>query len=241
MNNEVNDPNNIEDAGINEQDQVGPDEELYGDDAFETIHDNMEDSGEVIDTTQNQSGQNEGADLQTLQLRLAELQKQIQAMPEILQQQVVAGQQRQQQQVQKPQGVALTDAEYEEALSSKEGLAKVLDYHVGRKMEEVYANIGNLISATMSTREAVSTAASRFYKENPDLSQHTELVHTVANMVHSQNPGLTLDDLFKATASRTRQLLKTSGRPVKAPGSSSRPGQRPMGKFGQELAALKNV
>jgi hypothetical protein len=74
-------------------------------------------------------------------------------------------------------------------------------------VQQVLRSVPELVMGYITRHSAMNRMVDDFYKENVDLADVKQTVAAVANDVHSKNPGLGVEDVFKQSAEQTRKLL----------------------------------
>jgi len=74
-------------------------------------------------------------------------------------------------------------------------------------VQQVLRSVPELVMGYITRHSAMNRMVDDFYKENADLENVKQTVAAVANDVHAKNPGLSVEEVFKQSAERTRKLL----------------------------------
>jgi hypothetical protein len=82
-------------------------------------------------------------------------------------------------------------------------LSNVLDSHTTKVLTSIPSTVNRVVDQTVSLREATKS----FYDQNPDLLPVRKMVGAVADQLLSENPSLTLDQVFSQSAEKTRMVL----------------------------------
>jgi hypothetical protein len=78
---------------------------------------------------------------------------------------------------------------------------------VQEAVQQVLRSVPELVMGYITRHSAMNRMVDDFYKENSDLADVKQTVAAVANDVHSKNPGLGVEEVFKQSAEATRKLL----------------------------------
>lgn len=91
----------------------------------------------------------------------------------------------------------LTQEEFEKVSSNvdifNQFLISYRDYLFEYTLKAIPVMIANLVR----TSESVVGAAESFYKDNPNFVQYKELVMKIVERIDAENPGKSLDEIFK--------------------------------------------
>lgn len=73
--------------------------------------------------------------------------------------------------------------------------------------ERMLTSIPEIITGHINRNAIVSNMVKEFYDNNPDLVSVKRTVGAIANDIHAQDPGKTLEEVFDAAAKQTRKVL----------------------------------
>lgn len=150
------------------------------------------------------------------------------------------------------------DDDIDDIVSSKElfnaAISKAIMAAEERAVQKILVSIPNIVMKQTQQQAMIKQATDDFYKENPDLEPVKKTVAAVASEIYSTNPQLSITDIFKQSAEKTREILgirKQAMRVVNEQGRSpelvkktqgNRVKTKPAGldKMQQELADLLN-
>ena len=90
------------------------------------------------------------------------------------------------------------------------------------------------LSKYASDQINLNMAVGRFYDQNQDLLNYRPLVQWKANMVHSQNPGMPVDQLLQKVGQEVRQLINPQQQATQQP-QNQNVGVAPGGQTPQNL------
>jgi uncharacterized membrane-anchored protein YjiN (DUF445 family) len=74
-------------------------------------------------------------------------------------------------------------------------------------VQQVLRSVPELVMGYITRHSAMNRMVDDFYLENADLANVKQTVAAVANDVHSKNPELGVEEVFKQSAEATRKLL----------------------------------
>jgi len=101
-----------------------------------------------------------------------------------------------------------------------------VDTASGKASEKVLTSIPRLVTQYVGKHATMSNLVSDFYKKNADLAGVKKTVAAVANDVASENPGLSVDQVFEKVAERTREVLGMKAK-AKTPALKKSTGDKP--------------
>jgi len=74
-------------------------------------------------------------------------------------------------------------------------------------VQQVLRSVPELVMNYITRHSVMNRMVDDFYKENADLDNVKQTVAAVANDIHAKNPGLSVEEVFKQSADKTRKLL----------------------------------
>jgi hypothetical protein len=72
---------------------------------------------------------------------------------------------------------------------------------------QVQAQVSQMLPQLLAQYDAVKRAEANFFKQNPDLEAHTDLIQLLAQGVEQENPDISNEDLLRTVADQARQKL----------------------------------
>jgi len=73
--------------------------------------------------------------------------------------------------------------------------------------EEILSELPAIMEAYINDQVQIRDQSRKFYQDNPDLTDHKDLVSKIANEVSSEYPDWRYSSIFEETARRTRERL----------------------------------
>ena len=77
--------------------------------------------------------------------------------------------------------------------------------------EQILQNLPNIMSTYVTQHLTMNKLVEDFYTSNPDLQPVKQTVATVANKIAAEHPEFTTEQVFEASATETRSLLRIKG------------------------------
>ncbi len=107
--------------------------------------------------------------------------------------------------------IRITDDEFDSAISSKEGMQKILDKieaASAERMQQLIRAIPKVIRSVADEVVSTRLAISDFYQANSDLLPFKPLVKFTINKLQSENPDMDLEELLDKAGKEVRKVLK---------------------------------
>jgi hypothetical protein len=100
--------------------------------------------------------------------------------------------------------------EYEKGkVPSYDDFCIYLNRFIKLAVEEALRALPSVITHLTSNAAYIKQLSEQFYKENPDLSKHKNIVAQVAEKIEADNPGATFPEVLKKAAVKSRSTIKT--------------------------------
>lgn len=232
-----------------EMEEVEPDSLFEdGDDQVDDDDDSTQDTGEHPNDDVEMSDEDDDSDVEesdpespTPQSNIEQLSAQVQQQQAQMNQllQAISGSVPQQPEQLARETSGRVDTETRPGFVSEDEFNSMFDSHdhfnkiLGKKMETQRADVLRQATETVMTvfsqQKQNEDLRKEFYKEYPELRQHSDqLVAPVANVIQQQNPNMGLQEIFKATGD---YLYKTLGHQGK--GKAGKPNLAPTNKRGR--------
>ena len=105
----------------------------------------------------------------------------------------------------------VSDEEFGQIVKDKEKFVnfmnKFADTIRQQAREDTLRDIPGVVSKTTQRQQSLLEKKNQFFNNNPDLKEHSNYVGYTATRIYSQNPEMSVDDLFSKTAEQVRKDL----------------------------------
>lgn len=133
----------------------------------------------------------------------------------------------------------LTEDEYDDMMQTREGANKALNKVAQQATEFVLKNQVGYVQTLVKNQVAQTLAVRDFFKENPDLLEHRKSVASAYNMLKSESPEASIEQIFAKLPATVRAL-----KGIKAPEKEAKKEEKkknPANRFAKSNSSNRTI